>query len=146
VVIDESHEAMLIEALHKLREAKSLIDQISESLSDDGGKRERLIRELTSIACAFRRPASRARSSSDADRGRWRMTPSGRLNRSGVEAPRRSRSIFLRRLRRRALPSSQMNLPSRHHGSRWSDHDQHRHQPSRLRRHRGDYAAWATSA
>ena len=35
--------ATLIEALRKLREAKGLVDHISEEIGDDGGKRERLL-------------------------------------------------------------------------------------------------------
>jgi hypothetical protein len=51
VVIDESHEAALIEALRKLREAKSLIDMIIRDVGDEDGKRAApLIDALTGIA------------------------------------------------------------------------------------------------
>ena len=51
MVIDPQHEDTLIEALRHLWEAKSLVDQISREIGDDGGKRERLIQdELKSMA------------------------------------------------------------------------------------------------
>ena len=50
----------------------------------------------------------------DADRTLgWKTTPSGRPNQSGVEAPRHSRSISLKRLKRRALPSSERSRRNR---------------------------------
>jgi hypothetical protein len=50
VVIDEGHEGALIEALRHLGKAKSLIDQISRDIGEEGGKREPLIDALTKIA------------------------------------------------------------------------------------------------
>ena len=50
MVIDPQHEVTLIEALRHLGEAKLLIDQISDEIGEDGGKREHLIRDaLTSV-------------------------------------------------------------------------------------------------
>jgi hypothetical protein len=48
VVIDEGHEATLIEALRLLGEAKSLIDQINRDISE-GGRRP-LIDALTGMS------------------------------------------------------------------------------------------------
>jgi hypothetical protein len=50
MVIDEAHEATLIEALRHLTEAKSLIDMAIRDIGEEGGKRDRLIQDLTSIA------------------------------------------------------------------------------------------------
>jgi hypothetical protein len=58
MVIDPQHEGHAIEALRKLRQAKGLVDHISEEIGDDGGKRERLIRDaLTSIGVHFIGPS-----------------------------------------------------------------------------------------
>ena len=49
MVIDEHHEATLVEALGKLREAKSLIDQIGRDIGEEGGRKP-LVDALTDIA------------------------------------------------------------------------------------------------
>ena len=51
MVIDEQHEATLVEALRLLGEAKGLIDQISRDIGADGGRRgATLIDALTGMS------------------------------------------------------------------------------------------------
>ena len=143
MVIGEHHERALIEALRKLSEAKSLIDQIGREIGEDGGKRVApLIKALTGMA---KRISSARKEGEKLIRRRAEF----RLDDEVVRPPQPKWEgghppfqINLSEVAENGRFAEQPEGPRsrRRPRSRWSDPDHDRNHPGGVRRHRGDRA------